>query len=278
MPEATPAAGDPGQSRAERERQQRREKRQERYEEVLRLHQEGYSDRAIAKLTGKCRHTVRKYLKTDGFPEISRRQRGPTTLTPYHSYLERRWQEGCHNATQLWRELQEQGYRGARSTVADFIARWRKRLPPELRRTSGPKARDGGRPEVPSPRTVTWWLVHPEVKLEADQITFRDRLLELRPELKVAQPLVREFFRLARDREGHRLEAWVAAAEQSDIAELQRFAAGLRKDWEAVVAGLTLEWSNGQVEGQVNRLKLIKRQMYGRASFGLLRARVLQPG
>jgi transposase len=281
-PETVPAAAAPEPAppltRAEQERERRRNHRLACYEEVLRLHQEGYSDVAIAELTGKSRHTVRKYLRSDTFPEISRRQTPPTSLSRYRAYLEKRWQEGCHNATQLWRELWGQGYRGGYDTVRKLVTSWRKRLPAALRGTVGRKPREGGRLEVPSPRTVAWWLFHPREKLEPEQLAFREQLLTLRPELQLARTLVQKFFALARNREGGHLEEWIAAVEESQIPALQRFAAGLRRDWEAVVAGLLLEWSNGPVEGHVNRLKLIKRQMFGRASFGLLRARVLKLG
>ena len=97
------------------------------------------------------------------------------------------------------------------------------------------------------------------------------------PEVRTAQELVHGFFRLVRKREQDGLEDWMVRVTASGIGELAQFCAGLRRDWDAVVAALTLPWSNGPVEGQINRLKLIKRQMYGRAGFALLRARVLSP-
>ena len=93
-----------------------------------------------------------------------------------------------------------------------------------------------------------------------------------------AHQLVRAFASLLHERRGADLDVWVGEAEASGIAEVRAFAAGLRRDWDAVVAGLTLDWSSGQVEGQVNRIKLIKRQMFGRANFDLLRRRVLLAG
>ena len=81
---------------------------------------------------------------------------------------------------------------------------------------------------------------------------------------------------MLRERKGEQIDSWLARVEKQGVAELQSFAQGLRKDYDAVKAGLTLEWSQGPVEGHVHRLKLIKRQAYGRASFQMLRKRVLQ--
>jgi hypothetical protein len=102
-----------------------------------------------------------------------------------------------------------------------------------------------------------------------------DHFLGGRFELVTSEPLLAEVTEVLARPHIALLEGWIAAVEQSGIAELQQFCAGLRRDWEAVVAGLTLAWSNGPTEGEVNRLKLLKRQMYGRAGFTLLRARVL---
>lgn len=87
---------------------------------------------------------------------------------------------------------------------------------------------------------------------------------------------MQEFFRLVRSRQGSHLDSWLSKVQACDIQELQRFANGLERDKAAVLAGLTLVHSNGQVEGQVTRIKLIKRMMFGRAGFALLRQRVLQ--
>lgn len=87
---------------------------------------------------------------------------------------------------------------------------------------------------------------------------------------------VEEFSQMLRTRTGEQLDAWLHSVADSGVPEVQRFADGLQADYAAVQAGLSVPWSQGQVEGQVHRLKLLKRQMYGRASFSLLRQRVLQ--
>lgn len=189
----------------------------------------------------------------------------------FQEYLERRWREGCHNAAQLWREIREQGYPGSRTTVRQWLSAWRAPLPSTERRTSTapPRAR------VPAPRTVVWWLLRPREQLTAEQAAFLERVKQQSPRIALAQSLAQEFFTLTRQREAEKLEDWTERAGASGIAELKGFCTGLRRDWEAVVAGMTLPWSNGPVEGQINRLKLLKREMFGRAGLPLLRARVL---
>lgn len=260
---------------AERESAARRERRKTLFETVRRLYAEGYSVRAIAQQLGKSRHTIKKYVLADAFPEPKRRQRGPGQLAPFRAYLEQRWHEGGHNATQLWRELQAQGFGGACSAVRQLLAPWRAKLPPEERQTTGKKPKERAETRAPAPRAVVWWLLGTKAKLTAEQTAFLERLKEQCPPVAIAQSLALEFFAMARRREPAGLEGWIERAAQSGIEELKQFGAGLRRDWEAVVAGLTLEWSSGPVEGQVNRLKMIKRQMFGRAGLPVLRARIV---
>ena len=103
-------------------------------------------------------------------------------------------------------------------------------------------------------------------------------LLQIRqasPEIEAAYQLVQTFLQMRRERGGQHLEAWLKTAEASHLPEFETFAAGARRDQAAICAGLTLPWSSGQTEGQITRLKLLKRSMYGRAKFDLLRQRVL---
>jgi transposase len=274
--ENPPASASPKPpNRAQRDSAARRERRMGLFEEVRRLYGEGYSLRTIAQKLGKSRNTVRKYIQMDAFPEMKQRQRAPGQLAPFQAYLERRWREGCHNATQLWREIKEQGFGGACSAVKHLISAWRAKLPPEERRRSGrnPKGEVDGR--APAPRAVVWWLLGTKEKLTVEQAAFLERLKEKCPKVEIAQILALEFFEMAREREPAGLERWIERAVASGIEELKNFGVGLRRDWEAVVAGLTLAWSSGPVEGQVNRLKMIKRQMFGRAGLPVLRARIV---
>lgn len=181
-------------------------------------------------------------------------------------YLRRRWAEGCHNARQLFGELKEQGYGGSERTIRRQTCQWREPVP-QLVKT--PPLR------VPTPRTVTWLLLKKKETLKEEEGALVDELLRSSPVIKQGWELVREFREMIRGRRAEAFAPWLASADQSQIVELENFATGIRRDEAAVRAALTSDWSNGQTEGQINRLKFIKRQMYGRAKFDLLKARVL---
>lgn len=134
-----------------------------------------------------------------------------------------------------------------------------------------------------SPHRMRWLLVRPDLIRDATEQQFIATVVELCPQIAQARTLVQDFSALIHERRGEdrhehaegKLDAWLVVAEHSGIAELRGFAGGVRRDLAAVRAALTLDWSQGQTEGQVNRLKTLKRQMYGRASFPLLRQRLL---
>jgi transposase len=273
---AVPTDGRPAPSpRVAQQRAQRREQKLADYEEMVRLRTAGYTQLAVAQQLGKPLRTVHRYLSAPAFPERKPRTRPPGQLAPYRTYLEERWREGCHNAAQLWRELQEQGFRGSYGSVYAWLAEWQAQLPPEQRRWNGQRPRPDAVAPVPTPGAVMWWLLGRREKLTTEQTAYLERLTTLRPAIARARELVQEFFTLTRQRDVGALEPWREQVAASGLAELERFSAGLKRDWDAVVAGLTVEWSTGPVEGQINRLKMIKRQMYGRAGVTLLRARVL---
>lgn len=257
---AAPGVSTPGEVR-----------RRQLYEEVQRLRGLGWSQQAIAHELGQPVRTVQRYSRAPVFPARKRRTRPAGQLAAYRSYLEQRLARGCHNAARLWRELRDQGFGGSYSAVYAWITE-------QHPRTTDRAPDQRSRHQVPTPRKVTWWLVRRPEQLTPEQVGFLEQLQERCPMIQQARELVQEFFALVRKREGNLLEDWVTRTLGSGIAALRTFALGLCRDWEAVLAGLTLPWSNGPVEGQVNRLKLLKRQMYGRASFPLLRARVLRAG
>jgi transposase len=269
------AAAAPWNPRSQRERErsaQSRERLLALYTDIVRLAGEGFTVRQIAKRLGISRMTATKYLAAGAFPERKVRTSSPGSVEPYAAYLWRRWQEGCRNAKQLWRELQERGYTGKAGAVWRYTRQW---CAPKTRgaRVETPFG-DGSVPRHPAPRSAVWWLLCPKKRTPA-QSDFVERLRAQSPKVCLAHDLVAEFFGLVRERKAEGLEDWLARAGASELPDLAGFCNGVRRDLAAVLAGLRLEWSNGQVEGQVNRLKLVKRQMYGRASFELLRARVL---
>lgn len=256
-----------GRQRAGTQRErQRAAQRQARYKEVARLHRAGVPIRRIARRLGMARNAVRRWLRA-GEATVYRRAPGSSALDRHLGYVERRWAEGCRNSAQLWRELRDQGFEGG----YDIIRRWAIR-----RRALDAAARDRECPlpswRVPSSRRAARLLTTPAERLTRTDRQFVDTLSALAPEIRTAAGDVNEFHRIVRERDAAAFEAWLTAAQAT---ALRGFVAGIVGDLAAVRAALSQPWSNGPVEGQVNRLKMLKRQMYGRAKFDLLRSRVL---
>jgi transposase len=248
-------------------------RRRAKYDQARALHAKGATVAAIARTLGIGRRTVYRYLR-DPPPQRKRRsdygQR--RVITPFEPYLLRRWEEGCRTATVLWREIRAQGFAHSLTNVQRFVNQLRREgAPPTGRpRTALTK------PEGPPPRHVASLVLRRPERRTAEQRAYLDHLRAEDPAIATAVDLAEDFLLMLRRREGARLPAWLARAEASGVADLARFARKLREDHDAVRAGLTLRWSNGQTEGQVNRLKLLKRQAYGRAKVDLLRRRVLR--
>lgn len=262
-------------SHHEPESDQHRQVRYERYTEVMKQYRKGLSIRSIARSLHMSRMTVYKYIRADGFPERARTRRRGSPLDRFIPYLHQRWAEGCHNITQLWREIVEHGYRGQPAMVRRYMQRLKARLsvlsPTEQARLLHAETNF----QVPSSRRAAWWLLSESEELTTQEQTFVAQLQRLCPEIAQAQHLACQFQTIVRDQQPDRFDLWLQLADQCQIPELKGFADQLKKDRAAVIAALHYPWSNGQTEGQVNRLKTIKRQMYGRANFDLLRARVL---
>jgi transposase len=244
------------------------------YEAIHALSAQGAGITTIARQLGISRPTVYAYLRRGTPPTPRSPQRSGQVLRPYIPYLIRRWREGMTDSRQLWREIQAQGYAHSARTVCRFITRLRRAAdagqPPESQRSPYTC------PQGPSARAVSFVMVGSAAKRSAAAQTYLDQLCQMEAGIAQAHALTQGFLTIVRERRGRDLEAWITAATASGIDGLARFAHGLREDLAAVTAGLTLEWSNGPVEGQITRLKLLKRQGYGRAGFALLRQRVLQ--
>lgn len=257
----------------------RREQRLARYEEVQRLRAAGLSLRQIADRLGLARGTVHRFVRASEFPERAMRPPYPSIMDPYEGYLRSRWSEGCQNATQLWREIQALGFPGGRSNVRDRLKQWRQTPSPHgaaaQRHTEHPLPP----PVVPrSPRQMSWLFVLAPERLSDDDRAELTQFMELMERGSELYVLAQEFGRLVRAPDVKALESWMATAEAMGFPELVTFVRGIRRDQAAVNMMLSSRWSNGQTEGQVNRLKMIKRQMFGRAKFDLLRQRVLYVG
>jgi transposase len=258
----------PWQARAEGESQQKLVPKLAQYEQVVQLHAAGAAIKHIAEMVCLSRPTVYRYLSLDGPPDRRRPHRSRKLLAPYEPYLRRRWAEGCHTTAVLVRELRTQGYAHGASNVYRF----RKQVAQEGAATQAVAAR---RQAIPSPRHVARLLVRRPERLTDEDRVYLSRLCEQASVIAAAYALVQDFAQILRERQGQRLDSWMTKAKESGIQELAAYARGLETDYAAVKAGLQEPWSNGQTEGQINKLKLLKRQMYGRANFDLLRLRVL---
>jgi len=273
--ERAPTASQP---QAAREQAQRQARRRARYEAVRQLQDQGLGVRAIARQTGLARNTVRRFLAAPTCPARRPRPARATALPPYEGYLQERWQAGDQNAAALQRAIQVRGYTGSVGLVRRLLAAWRGG---PGRRGRPPRVAEGTPAAPPpvrarSPRQARWLLLRDAATLAPTDRAYRDQLKADCPEATAARALAQTFHALVRARNHTALAPWLAAAEACALPEFREFAAGLRRDVAAVEAALQHEWSSGQVEGRVNKLKLIKRAMFGRANFGLLRRRVLR--
>ena len=243
--------------------------RQARYEEAARLHAAGTSISQVARQLGADRKTLHRWLRAGAAPSWPMPRRD-SILDRHRAVLEQRWTEGCHNAARLWRELVHIGFTGRPSAVRAWATERRRTEPvacPRPALTGDPTWRP------PTPRRATRLLMaNGEIPTELDR-AFVMRLLGEVPVLQATVAVAKRIARLLRRQSDDRLDAVLDEAVATPLAS---FVAELRKDTAAVQAALELPWSTSPVEGQINRLKMIKRTMYGRAGFALLRARVLQ--
>lgn len=258
------------------------QERVERYHKVHDLSAKKVDPANIARQVGISRQSVYAYLKMKEPPARTRihRQYKPL-IDPYKEYLIKRWNEGCRNAQQVYRKIKEQGYTGSDQPVARFFAQFRttkdfrkfKQVDPTL---ETPVQAPPRRP--PTASQVAHWITFKEDQRLEWQQKYLTQVCEADQEIRAAHQLIQEFTTMLRERKGEYFDTWLEKVEWQGISELCSFAQSLKKDYDAVKAGLTLSWSQGPVEGHVHRLKLLKRQVYGRASFQTLRKRVLRCG
>jgi transposase len=243
------------------------------YEQVVALRALGWTHAAIADKIQISQRTILRWLAAGSFPERKPRRRPPSAFAAYADYLTQRWAEGCHNATQLWREVCAQGYGGPKAGIWTLAQRLRcgeEAIPPGTSALAASTAE----PALTPGRVVVLMLQHAEDRSVDDQ-----RLLSAVQQactaVKQAATLCERLLTAIRDRLPEALSAWLSDASGCGLTALERFAHGLQRDLAAVRAACSLPYSNGQAEGQITRLKLIKRSMYGRAKLDLLERRVL---
>ena len=242
--------------------------RLERYETIVSLHKQGISNREIARRIGVHRSTVNKYVNADECPERASRSY-PSHTDQCIAYLRRRWNEGCHNAKQLSREIQEKGYKVSYWSVVRRVAQWRQC-------TNGKPVKILKSMPKPSTNKISWLLLKDESKLNDEERSWKQTVIEKCEGLKSALKLAMDFLNMVRNLSGNKFSDWLKRATAAKVPiEFRRFAEGLKKDFAAVTAALTLKWNNASSEGHINRLKMVKRQMFGRANFDLRRKRFL---
>jgi transposase len=264
-----------------RVQEQRRAQRLARYEHVLALHQAGALQQEIAERLNITRATVSRYLKATSFPERAPYPRLESKLAPYNSYLSERWAAGETNGRQLWQGLQALGFTGSVMAVMRWAARQQLLSPPDRssRRGRNQQAGQAQSEQAVAPlrtRRVAWWLLRRPDTLSAERQALLARMEQANPAFGELYRLTVQFTEMLRKRQPEQLRPWLDAAQASDLRELKSLAEGIERDYDAVEAALRLPYSTGPVEGNINRLKLIKRSGYGRAGFDLLRLRVLE--
>jgi transposase len=244
----------------------------ERYTQVQQLLADGASRAEVSRRLGLDPRTVRRFADATSIDELLANTRRDSLLDPFKSFLHQRWNDNCTDTAALYAQLREQGFRGSIQTLRRYLQPLRPIEGSTRRHLPAPNA-----PAPPKPRRVAKWIMSDPAKLKAEDQHKLDVIRRRSPALDALAGHVQDFADMMHKLRGSRLPQWIATVLASELAELRSFANGLQRDLAAVTAGLTLPWSSGAVEGQVNRVKMLKRQMYGRAKFDLLRRRILQP-
>jgi transposase len=254
----------------------RHERRKAQHEQVWALSRQGWPWERIGPQLGISRSTVYRCLRSETFPERrTRRDAGRSRLDPWRSVVLAHWKDGRRNSRALFHDLQGLGYRGSYATLTRYLRRFRTLPRDAALARSRPVPVTVAPCRELTPRNAAWTVLR---RKERRSVQDSDVLAELRryaPELDEAVTLAEAFIGLVRDRAPDRLDPWLKQAVRSTLQPLRRFAKHLSADYDAVRAAVTLGWSNGPVEGQINRLKVLKRTMYGRAGLDLLSRRFL---
>lgn len=234
-------------------------RRQETNEAVRELSKKGTSIRQIVRQTGHSRKLVRDVLRGQRLDVFRTR---PSSLDSWLPWLNSRWEEGARNASALWREMKTKGFVGQSGVVSQWAQR----------RRLAEKANQSGLARTPSARVIARLMTTARDDLAKSEAILVAAIEVNVPELVVARTAIGDFQSMIRSKTVRKLDEWLEAAKDSLVGS---FAGGVEKDLDAVRNAIISPWSNGQTEGQITRLKLIKRQMYGRAKLDLLQARLI---
>lgn len=246
------------------------QRRQERYEVIRQRHTKGECWSSIARDLGLDYRTVRKYALSEECPGRKPYPKRGSMMDPYEPYVKARWQEGCTNGQKLYEEIVERGFAGSRNPVARLVARLRRE------ENGGSRARlSSATGETLTPRKASVLLLREEERRTEAESAALAELPNVHQDIAATISFTETFLKIVRERRGGELGEWLLEAESSEVPEIRQFARKARQDEYAIRAGCTLVHSNGQTEGKVAKLKLIKKQMYGRGNFDLLRLRAL---
>lgn len=275
-----PVVSDPARlSKAARLSMDRRARRLARYQKVIELQDSGMSLRAVARQLSMGRDLVAKFLRAGSFPERAKTRR-PRGINRVADELRGLWDSGIHNARELHRKLRATGFTGSYEMVHRQVAPWRDAVIQS--HTPGRNARlrlVGSKPVRISSDRLSWLLLQSQLEREPGEEKLIQQLLGTCEPVRTACELALQFKQIMPAGQSEPLRQWIERASGAKVAmEIRSFAEGLERDWPSVKAAIELPWSNGRAEGHVNRIKLIKRKMYGRANFDLLRIRVMARG
>jgi transposase len=268
----------------------RRDKRVSHYEDVRTLVEQGLSQRAIVRKLKLARATVRKFAQAEEYPEMHHPKRGEkrSLLDPYKHYVLQRWQQGCTNGLQLYDEIKARGFTGSATLLRMFLAELRKKH--QEAGSASVLTLDACRHSIEIPSSLppkphitrrlsatraSWLFVSQAGKLNEKRKQHIGQIRAGHPDLERTYQLSQDFVMMLAEHREADLDTWLAQAAHSGLPEFKKMANGIRLDYAAVKAAFSSVWSNGQVEAQVNCLKLQKRIVFGRANFDLLRLRVL---
>lgn len=271
LPQEPPPAPTPASSRKEAALAKRR-RRVERFERVHELHRQGTPIRQIARDLAMSRKSVHRYLRHERCPDWGPRRVTRSRIDEHRDWIDARVAEGRINTVELHQELVSKGVHVSYASVRRYLT---KRLGRAGKTRPRVNAAQPKPTPPPSPRQLSFDWVRRAEKRTVEAQTRLDTIGAASPDLAAALDLADEFTALIRKQSSGSLKEWLSRAKVSPCPEISNFAEGIRRDESAVNAAITTHWSNGPVEGHVNRLKMIKRQMYGRAGFTLLKSRVV---
>ncbi len=254
-----------------------RQRRLALFEQVRTLRHQGKSLRCIARELTLSKNTVARFLRSESFPERARPRRR-RSVDPFADRLKQLWNAGERNARRLWRSIQSEGFAGPAYAVRRYVSAWRTEQ--ERTHATGPRpAVAAARPVRPGSNRLAWLLIRDEIVRQPEEQKLATLIATECKPVAAAASLVRDFGDAIKEHDLAKLTGWMkAAAEPSVEQDIRNFAAGIQRDWPEIEAAVMHHYNNGRAEGHVNRLKLIKRKMYGRAKFDLLRIRVLASG